>query len=47
MLVQTNYGPEIDNWSAGCIIAELLMKKAIFPGRDEREQIDKAALLFE
>jgi len=41
LLGATNYGPEIDNWSAGCIIAELLMKKAIFPGRDEREQIDK------
>lgn len=41
LLGATQYGPEIDNWSAGCIIAELLLQKAIFPGRDERDQMEK------
>ena len=26
------YGPEIDMWSVGCILAELLVGKPIFPG---------------
>lgn len=26
------YGPEIDMWSVGCIFAELLVGKPIFPG---------------
>ncbi len=26
------YGPEIDMWSIGCIFAELLVGKPIFPG---------------
>jgi len=42
LLGATQYGPEIDNWSAGCIIAELLRgNKPLFPGQDERDQMDK------
>lgn len=42
LLGATQYGPEIDNWSAGCIIAELLLgNKALFPGQDEKDQMDK------
>jgi len=26
------YGPSIDMWSAGCILAELLLRSPIFPG---------------
>ncbi len=26
------YGPEIDMWSVGCIFAELLVGKPLFPG---------------
>jgi len=41
LLGATNYGPAIDLWSTGCILAELLTKKAIFPGRNEIEQVEK------
>eukprot|EP00656_Telonema_subtile_P055196 TRINITY_DN847_c0_g1_i10.p1 TRINITY_DN847_c0_g1~~TRINITY_DN847_c0_g1_i10.p1 ORF type:complete len:391 (-),score=85.38 TRINITY_DN847_c0_g1_i10:317-1489(-) len=42
LLGATQYGPEIDNWSAGCIVAELLLgNKALFPGQDEKDQMDK------
>lgn len=41
LLGATQYGPEVDNWSAGCIIAELLLRRPLFPGQDEKEQIMK------
>ncbi len=28
----TNYGKEVDIWSIGCILGELMKKKPIFPG---------------
>lgn len=37
------YGPEVDMWSAGCIMAELLSGMALFPGRDESDQVAKIA----
>ncbi|CAJ0632155.1 9750_t:CDS:10 [Entrophospora sp. SA101] len=36
----TQYGPEVDLWSAGCIMMELITKKAIFPGNDEISQLE-------
>jgi len=36
----TQYGPAIDLWSSGCILAELLLRKPILPGRNEYEQLD-------
>lgn len=33
------YGPEIDIWSLGCIMAELFTGQPIFPGEDEKEQL--------
>lgn len=33
------YGPGIDIWSVGCILAEFLGRKAIFPGRDYLQQL--------
>ncbi|KMS95083.1 hypothetical protein BVRB_012670 [Beta vulgaris subsp. vulgaris] len=41
LLGSTKYGPAVDMWSVGCIFAELLDGKALFPGRDEAEQIYK------
>lgn len=41
MLGADNYGTSIDMWSVGCILAELLSGKAIFPGKDEIDQLDK------
>jgi serine/threonine protein kinase len=35
LLGSTNYGPGVDLWSAGCILAELLAGKPIMPGRTE------------
>ncbi|KAL4442464.1 hypothetical protein ABPG77_005048 [Micractinium sp. CCAP 211/92] len=35
------YGTEIDMWSAGCIMFELLTGKPLFPGKDESDQMDK------
>ncbi|KAL9653109.1 hypothetical protein ABK040_006327 [Willaertia magna] len=35
------YGSEVDIWSVGCIMAELLLRQPIFPGNDENEQLQK------
>jgi serine/threonine protein kinase len=35
LLGATRYGPAVDMWSVGCIFAELLHGKPIFPGKDE------------
>ena len=40
LLGASMYGPAIDMWSAGCIFAELLLRKPILPGKNEFEQID-------
>lgn len=41
LLGATEYGPEIDIWSVGCIFAELLAGQPLFPGKDEADQLDK------
>ncbi|KAK7307920.1 hypothetical protein VNO77_41403 [Canavalia gladiata] len=41
LLGATEYGAAIDLWSAGCILAELLVGKPIMPGRTEVEQMHK------
>ncbi|KAL0370275.1 UNVERIFIED_CONTAM: Cyclin-dependent kinase C-2 [Sesamum angustifolium] len=41
LLGTTKYGPAVDMWSVGCIFAELLNGKPIFPGKDEPEQLNK------
>lgn len=35
------YGPTVDIWSAGCIFAEMLCGKPLFPGKDDIEQIKR------
>jgi serine/threonine protein kinase len=40
LLGATAYGTAIDLWSAGCIFAELLLRKPILAGRNEYEQLD-------
>ena len=40
LLGAEEYGPEVDIWSVGCLLVELLTKKPLFPGKDETEQID-------
>uniref|UniRef100_A0AC35UGD6 Cyclin-dependent kinase 7 n=1 Tax=Rhabditophanes sp. KR3021 TaxID=114890 RepID=A0AC35UGD6_9BILA len=36
-----NYSGSIDTWSIGCILAELLLRNAIFPGASEIDQLCK------
>ena len=35
------YGPAVDIWSAGCIFAELLLRRYLFPGTSEIDQLSK------
>ncbi|CAA7393510.1 unnamed protein product [Spirodela intermedia] len=41
LLGSTDYGPSIDMWSVGCVLAELLLGKPILQGRTEVEQLHK------
>jgi CTD kinase subunit alpha len=40
LLGATEYGPEVDMWSAGCIMLELFTGKTTFPGNDEIHQLE-------
>ncbi|KAL9938415.1 hypothetical protein V8E36_003038 [Tilletia maclaganii] len=39
LCLKDGYGPEIDVWSIGCILAELISGQPIFPGKDYVDQI--------
>jgi len=40
LLVQNStYGPAVDMWSIGCILAEVLGSRALFPGKDSLHQL--------
>jgi mitogen-activated protein kinase 15 len=41
LLGSTNYSKEADMWSVGCILAELLCGKALFPGKSTLNQLNK------
>eukprot|EP00798_Chlamydomonas_sp_ICE-L_P029100 gene29100-32311_t len=40
LLSCSEYGPSIDVWSVGCIFAELLGRKPLFPGKDYVHQLN-------
>jgi len=40
LLGAVQYGPAIDMWSVGCILTELLGGRAIFPGKNEVDQLE-------
>ena len=40
LLELREYGPSIDVWSVGCILAELLRRKPFMPGSDTKNQLD-------
>jgi len=44
LLGATKYGTAVDIWSAGCILAELILGKPLFTGKTEMEQLQ---LIFE
>ena len=44
LLGETRYGTSVDIWSAGCILAELLLGRPIFTGKTEMEQL---SLIFD
>lgn len=39
LLKATHYGPSVDLWSLGCIFAEMLTNRILFPGDSEIDQI--------
>jgi p38 MAP kinase len=41
MLSWMHYGKEVDMWSAGCIMAELLTGQILFPGTDHIDQLTR------
>ncbi|XP_065339764.1 serine/threonine-protein kinase MAK isoform X2 [Cloeon dipterum] len=41
LLHSTNYGPPIDMWAVGCIMAEMYTFRPLFPGNSEIDQIFK------
>jgi serine/threonine protein kinase len=46
LLGATEYRERIDVWAAGCIIAELFTRRAIFPKDDEMGMIDAICTVF-
>lgn len=40
LLGAEEYGAEVDIWSVGCLLVELLSKHPLFPGKNEAQQID-------
>ena len=41
LLGATTYGPAVDIWGIGCIMLEMVTKKAIFPGKEEIDEITR------
>lgn len=39
LLTSGQYGPELDIWSLGCIFAELILRKPLFPGKSTLNQL--------
>ena len=40
------YGPAIDVWSVGCILAELIIRKPLLPAASEEEQLNMITKLL-
>ena len=39
VLLGTTYATPVDIWSCGCILAELISRKPLFPGLNETDQL--------
>ena len=46
LLGSTKYSKAVDMWSVGCIIGELIVGKAIFPGTSTLNQIERVLELL-
>ncbi len=46
LLGSRNYSTSIDMWSAGCIMAEMMLGKPLFAGKDSEDQLLKIFELF-
>jgi p38 MAP kinase len=42
----THYTKSADIWSVGCIMAELILRRALFPGQDVKDHFDKIIALL-
>lgn len=40
VLCGDSYGTAVDMWACGCILAELILGKVLFPGKDFRHQVE-------
>lgn len=40
---ETQYGPEVDMWGAGCLFLELFVRKPVFQGESEMQQVQVIA----
>ncbi|KAJ1730545.1 serine/threonine protein kinase, CMGC, CDC2/CDK sub [Coemansia biformis] len=41
LLGTTLYGPEVDIWSLGCVVLELFLKKPVFQGQNDIDQLEQ------
>lgn len=41
LLRASDYGPEIDIWACGCTIAEMVLGRPLFPGKDAIDQLNR------
>lgn len=46
LIIAGDYDNSIDMWSVGCVLAELLGRKPLFPGRDSANQLEKIASIL-
>lgn len=47
LLVGATYGPEIDIWAIGCILAEMATGSVLFPGTSHMDQLDLISSTFQ
>lgn len=41
LLGETEYSTAVDMWSVGCVMAELIQKEPLLPGKGEIDQLNR------